>query len=126
MDPHLKAFLNSIKCPVCGGQIEGVERFFCAFTKQHYSLYINSEVTPITITYEAVRLNEGKRQYYILQEENKTEIYVFQLNGDYQIIPTDKTKTAPKSIKFDKKIFSFTNTTREKLLNRVKTILVFS
>lgn len=115
-----------MKCPVCGGQIEGVDRFHCAFSKNHYSLYINSEVIPFTITYESVRMNDGKKQYYIIQEENKTEIYVFQLNGDYQIIPSDKSKPAPKPIRFDKKVFNFLQTNREKLLTRIKTILVFS
>jgi hypothetical protein len=126
LDPVLKVFLNSIKCPVCGGQIEGVERFFCAFSKQHYNLHINSEVTPLEITYENVKINDGRKQYMVVQEPNKTEIYVFQLNGDYEVIQTDKSKPYPLAGTFDKKLFDLTKTNREKLLNRIKTILVFS
>ena len=126
MDPVLKAFLNSIKCPVCGGQIEGVTRFHCAFSKNHYNLNINTDVTPFEITYENVKINDGHKQYMVAQEPNKTEIYVFQLNGDYEVIQPDKSKPYPIAGTFDKKLFNLTQTTREKLLNRIKTIIVFS
>lgn len=126
MDPELKVFLNSIKCPVCGGQIEGVSTFHCAFSKDHYRLYIEKDVRPIHVSAEYVRLNDGKKQFYIIQQENKTEIYVFKLNGDYQIIQTPKTEKPKDPIRFGSKLFDFKNTTREKLLNKVKTILVFS
>lgn len=115
-----------MKCPVCGGQIEGVSKFHCAFSKQHYNIVINDDVIPFTIVREHVRVNDGHKQYYIIQSANETEIYVHQLNGDYEIIPPDKTKPAPKSLKFDKKIFNFLQTNREKLVNRVRTIIVFS
>jgi hypothetical protein len=111
---------------VCGGQIEGVSKFHCAFSKSHYNIVIDDDVIPFTIIREYVRLNDGKKQYYIIQSANETEIYVFQLNGDYEVIPPDKTKPAPKTIKFDQKIFNFLQTNREKLLTRIKTILVFS
>lgn len=126
MDPELKVFLNSIKCPVCGGQIEGVSQFHCAFSKDHYRLYIEKDVRPIQVNAEYVRLNEGKKQFYIIQQENKTEIYIFKLDGDYRVILPAKGEPAPKSMTFGNKLFNFKNTTREKLLNKVKTILVFS
>lgn len=115
-----------MKCPVCGGQIEGVSQFYCAFTKSHYQLSINDEIIPFSIIMERVRVNDGKKQYYIIQQENKTEIYVFQLNGDNEVTMPDKTKSAPRPLVFDKKVFNFLQTNREKLLNRIKTILVFS
>lgn len=115
-----------MRCPVCGGQIDGVSKFHCAFSKQHYSVVIDNDNFPISITREYVRVNDGHKQYYIIQSANETEIYVFQLNGDYEIIPPDKTKPAPKSIKFDKRLFNFSQINREKLLNRIKTIIVFS
>jgi hypothetical protein len=115
-----------MKCPVCGGQIEGVTKFHCAFSKNHYQLRIDDEIVPFRIIHETVQVIDGHKQYRVYQSENETEIYVSQLNGDYEIIPPDKTKPAPKSIKFDKKIFNFLQTNREKLLTRIKTILVFS
>jgi len=126
MDPVLKALLNSMKCPVCGGQIDGVTKFHCAFSKQHYSVVIDNDNFPIRITHEYVRVNDGHKQYYIIQSENRTEINILQLNGDYEVIPPDKTQPAPKPFVYDKRLFVFSKTNREKLINKVKTILVFS
>lgn len=126
MDSARKDALNRMKCPICGGQIEGVTQFHCVLSKTHYKFVIVEDIFPISITHEYVSVNDGRKQYYIIQTPNETEIYVHQLDGNYEIISPDKTKPAPKSFKFDQKIFSFSETNREKLLNRIRTIIVFS
>jgi hypothetical protein len=115
-----------MKCPVCGGQIDGVSSFHCAFSKRHYNVVIDTDSSPFRIIREYVRVNDGKKQYYIIQTQSQTEIYIFQLNGDYEVVLPNKMEPAPKSIKFDKKLFEFSQTNREKLVNKVKTIIVFS
>ncbi len=126
LDPILKTFLNSIRCPVCGGQIEGVSDFHCAFSKRHYKIVINTDTSPFVIIREYVRVNDGHKQYYVIQTQYETEIYIFQLNGDYEVIQPNKMEPAPKSIQFEKKLFEFSKTNREKLVNKIKTIIVFS
>lgn len=111
---------------MCGGQIEGTTKFYCAFTKTHYNLNINSEVTPFEITSETVKVNDGRKQYMVHQTPDKTEIYLFQLDGDYRVIQPDKSKPYPMIKAFDKKIFNFSQLNREKLVNKIKTIIVFS
>lgn len=91
----------------------------------YQNLDINSEVTPFEITSELVKVNDGRKQYMVHQTPNKTEIYFFQLDGDYRVIQPDKSKPYPMVKAFDKKIFTFSQTNREKLINRIKTIIVF-
>lgn len=68
---------------------------------------------------------ERKHKYEITQyEDNRTEILVLDVDPENRVID-NKEKVAPL-FRFPKHLFDFKNTTKEKVLNRVKTILVFS
>lgn len=124
MDPLLKAILNYLKCPVCGGQIEGVSRFYCAASRDHYNVRFGSDTAPYIIASEKVILSDGTRQYEIIQNANSTTIYVWKVNGD-NIRIVDKVNP-PAPIVFDKKLFDFSQINKERLINKMKTIVVFS
>lgn len=113
-----------MRCPVCGGQIDGVSRFHCASNMDHYSIKFQSDTWPIKILSEKVIVNDNHRQYEVIQNENYTAIYVWDLDGDSNRII--KKGYTPTPLTFDKQLFQFSKINREKLLTRIKTILVFS
>ena len=124
MDPLLKAILNLLRCPVCGGQIEGVSKFYCATNRDHYNVRFGSDTAPYIIASEKVIILDSPRQYEIIQNANSTTIYVWKVNGD-NIRIIDKVNP-PNPLSFDKKLFNFAQINRERLLNKLKTIIVFS
>jgi hypothetical protein len=124
LDPILKALLNSMRCPVCGAQIDGVSKFHCASNLNHYSIKFETDTWPIRILSEKVIVNGDSRQYEIIQTVDSTAIYIWDLDGDNNRII--KKGNPPQPLSFNKKLFDFSKTTYEKLLNRVKTIVVFS
>lgn len=78
----------------------------------------------LRVEYETVILYEGRWQYRISQfEANTTEIYVSRVDAENRVI--EDPDRPPKVFKFQQKLFDFSKTNREKIANRVKTILVF-
>lgn len=68
---------------------------------------------------------EGKHQYHLTQyDDNRTELFVYDVDAENRILDVKDKK--PFLARYSQKMFDFTNTTREKIINRVKTILVFS
>lgn len=113
-----------MRCPVCGGQIDGVSRFHCATSMDHYSIRFASDTWPIQIISEKVIVNSGSRQYEIIQAGDSTAIYIWDIDGDNnRIIKKDN---PPQPLIFGQKLFEFSKINKEKLINRVKTIIVFS
>lgn len=142
MDPLAKALLNSLKCPICQGQVDLLDwkdrsdgmkyNFCCSSNWEHYRLYfVHWELVP-RIEYETVIVYEGRYQYRISQfapdkrfPSERTEIHTFEVDKENRIISSKDKKFLPP-ISFEKKLFNFSQTNREKLMNRVKTIIVFS
>lgn len=114
IDPF-KNYLNSLRCPVCGSQIEGIsEPFFCVANNEHYRLYLQ-ESLPYTPSHEIVVIyDDNSRRYAISQDVDSTKIVV-----SYENSPTKE------PITFSFRVFDFLNTTKEKILNKLKTIMVF-
>ena len=111
-DPF-KDYLNTLKCPVCQGQVDGVSSpFYCAQIREHYQTFINGDL-PYAPYREVVVFYDTKFRRYQITQHGHTEIVVWD---------TVSTK-AP--ITFDFMLFDFSNTTREKMLHRLRTILVF-
>lgn len=124
MDPLLKHLINSIKCPLCGGQIEGQsKRFYCVLNDSHYTFHIPGEDPPWLITQENMVLSDDKREYEILQELDGTDIYVWKIDADGHRL-ADKNSLA-NPFHFDKPIFNFAHLTKDQILNKCRTILLF-
>jgi hypothetical protein len=123
MDPLLKVILNTLKCPVCGGQIDGLDRFYCATNAEHYHVWFESDQIPYTIVAEKVIVYNGSHQYEIMQNTNSTTIYIWKVDAENRRIVG---ANPSKPLSFDKKLFNFSQINRERLMNKMKTILVFS
>lgn len=84
---------------------------------------------PPRIEYENIIIYEGRRKYDITQFYDplniagKTEILVFDVDAENRVV--DNKDKKPSKFVYDKRLFDLSNTNREKILNRVQTILVF-
>jgi hypothetical protein len=123
MDTVSKKILNSLKCPVCGGQIDGVKTLYCAADQEHYYANIDDEALPIFIIIkEIVKIYSEKYQFEIIQEKDSTAIYIWNIDKERRRIINKP--NPPKPIVFNKKIFNL-SVYNNKLINKIKTILVF-
>jgi hypothetical protein len=135
LDPLVKAMLNSLRCPVCGGQVDLVDwkvkspgrkyNFCCVANWEHYRIFFVHWEPVLRIEYETVVVYEGRHQYWITQYDdngnNNIEIIVSEVDAENRVVDTKK----PSRFSYDKKLFDFSKTNRERIVNRVKTILVF-
>lgn len=138
MDPIAKQILNNLKCPQCGGQIDLFEwksiykglhpdhqyNFSCVANWEHYRLFFNHWDPPFNdIEYQTVTVYDGKRMYNITQHNKSqlTNVQIFHVDAENRIIE----EPIIKGFQYDKWLFDFTNTTPEKIINRVRTIMVF-
>lgn len=129
-----REILNSICCPICKSPIDlldwskirsmvdAVYNFSCVIDYTHYKLFFNHWYHPPTIEYENVLIYEKEYLYSIIQHANRTKILTFSIDQENRII--DQKIKKPTFIA-DKKLFDFSNSNRDKILNRIKTILVF-
>lgn len=139
MDPAVKAFLNSLRCPICkhqidimGGKDKRGNNYSCVSVPSHFSfLYITWD-GPLRLEREDVHVYSGKylyeiRQYHwtggaiILKKKEETIIYIKEVDKEFRIIEKDKVQR----FQYDKLLFDFQKTDESKIINRVKTILVF-
>jgi len=134
MDPIAKQILNSLRCPICKSQIDLLDwknptgspkyNFSCAADWQHYRLFFQHWDYPYRIEYETVWLFEGRFLYSVTQKDGgDTEITLLDIDPENRILDGQKDKKP--SFTYNKHLFDFTNTNRDKLLNRLHTILVF-
>lgn len=148
MDKAAKTFLNTIKCPICKSPVDLVDwkvrsdirkyNFCCSSNWEHYRLFFVHWEAIYYVEYENVVVYEGKHKYDISQFYNglgtsmtsmiqvpnqRTEIYLLDVDPENRVIDNTE-KKAPK-FSYNQKLFDFSQTNREKIINRVKTILVF-
>lgn len=140
MDKAAKMFLNSLKCPVCGAQIDlfswvitrvGSKKghnFGCAAEPSHYGIYFMHWEVPHRLELESALVTNNGHQYEVRQTHylggkpvNFTEIRIWDIDAENRVINS----SVFKSFNFDKHLFDFSKTNKEKLVNRIKTILVF-
>lgn len=138
MIPIIKKFLNAIKCPVCKSQIDIFDgrrvfpgrrfNFACVTNYEHYAIYINTTDAPyFEIEEEYVSVKDIKHKYEIIQyhslllKTHQTNILIFDINGDGNVIEGNPIK----DFSYNKTLFDLQKTSAKKLLNRIKTILVF-
>jgi len=125
-----KELLNSLKCPVCGGQIDIARvcgsNYGCVNNPYHYNLNIETGSVAIFsfLTRERITLYDSKYRYDILRihgESIKTKIEIFDIDGERRVIFSFK----DKFVEIDGDAFDFNNFNSDKALNRIKTILLF-
>jgi hypothetical protein len=130
MDKATKIILNSLRCPLCASQIDmfqdkrKVYNYSCSSVPEHYRIQFHSLGFPAGVLLESVTIYEGSHQYEIIQNhftDIKTDIIMKSVDPEFRIID----KVSPKIFTYKKVLFDFQNTNKEKILNRVKTILVF-
>lgn len=137
LNPVAKKLLNTLKCPICGGQIDMLEHisngkyrpnFGCASNIEHFCIHIVMEDPPIRIVTELVTAYSGKYKYDVIQEHSilddtlaSTKILINEVDMEHRIV----NPLISKKIEFKKILFDFSKLDRKKLINRIKTILVF-
>ena len=131
MDKVAKQFLNSLRCPICSAQIDMIavraidfSNFACVKDQYHYNFYYQYLRAPYVIIQETVRLYDKDRLYEVFQSCDgslSTEITVKYIDKEFRVI--DKKKVL--NFRYDKKLFDFSKSNKDSILNRVKTILVF-
>jgi hypothetical protein len=140
LDPIAKAVLNSIKCPQCKSPVDLLDwkdrsegrkyNYCCAANWEHYRIhFIYWETYHPFVEYDHVVVYNGSHKYCITQSyyeptwpysnSDRTEIQI------YDVDPENRTISQSPNLSFDKKLFDFTQTSQDKILNRIKTILTF-
>ena len=134
MDPIVKQFINGLKCPLCQGQIDIIDwkirysvrkhNFCCVNNWEHYRLFLNQSNIIIN-EYETIVIYDQKKKYEIIQDnvpdDNYTTINIYQVDAENRVLEKEKNY----SFTFKKSLFNFAQTNREKILNRIKTVMVF-
>ena len=138
MDKALKFILNSLKCPVCRGQIDLITtslafanktklpfNYGCAANNEHYLIWLPTENNPNYILhYDKVVIYEGRYQYEIVQDYPifpNTQIIIRKTDLEHRVSEKDTWKI----FEYSKILFDWKNTNRDKVVNRIKTILTF-
>ena len=139
MDKVAKLMLNSLRCPVCGGQIDLIsytkldrkpkdQNFSCVYDPEHYGVFLVHWEQPPRIEIEQATVYEGKHKFHVKQyyyfngvQNQFTNIVIREVDPEHRVVD----KVMPKEFHYDKHLFDFKKTTRDKLVNRIKTILVF-
>lgn len=132
MDPIARQILNTLKCPLCQSQIDFYivnnshnmyrYNFGCVVDWQHYRFKFDYSDILFKIEYETVMVYDNNYLYNITQYcDNRTEIVINTVDAEHRIIDNKKKIL----FNYDKRLFDFTKTNQEKIINRIKTILVF-
>lgn len=139
MDPIVKGFLNSRRCPICKSQIyfySGREfkgnNFGCVNRPTHFSFLYITDDGQYRMEREDVQVYSGKflyqvRQYHwtgkppVVKKKEETIIYIKKVDKELQVIEKSKVER----FQYDKLLFDFQSTDESKIIHRVRTILVF-
>lgn len=101
--------------------------YACAANHQHYGIWLDTKELPAFIEEEYVLAETEHKFYLIVQYHNRflnrhqTNILVGEVDGDGNVIDS-KIK---KQFTFGKTLFDFGKIGKERLINKIKTILVF-
>jgi len=133
MDPRVKAILNSLKCPICKSQIDLYDyyqknakstqyNFCCASSYDHYRMWFPHWDNPPKIMYDVVDIYEGRYKFRIDQRYSicRTTIDIWEVDAEHHFINEQS-----KIFTYHQIMFDYPNTNREKIVNRIKTILTF-
>ena len=140
MEPSTKKLLNSLACPICGCQIDLISSTFgyrdfnysCVADIEHYtiSLMYGLDVTVLdkerVIIYDDNHKYEVSKYHYydaLLSKKVLTDTFIkqFQVDPENRVIDNVPVKTS----EFKTEVINTAKVGKDKLLNRVKTLLVF-
>lgn len=108
---------------MCGSQVEGSDtQFDCVYNESHYTAYVSDDTVLPFIYKEYVIVIDKDSQYEIIKHYNdNTYVYVSKIDAvDRRIM-----EVPSLLFKSNEKLFDFSQTNREKIINRLRTILVF-
>ena len=133
MNKAVKLVLNSLRCPICLGQVDLIDymaprakstayNFGCATQYDHYRLWFPHWETN-KISYDVVQVYEGRYLHIILQRypARQTSIETRQVDPEKRLIDTIPSKV----FNYNKILFDWNKTDQLKIINKVKTILTF-
>jgi hypothetical protein len=127
LDQALKCLLNNMRCPLCRGQIDvastvymtrvaNATAYCCATSSDHYQIYVADNA--YTIDAEMVSFIDGDDRFMIHQNHwrhlivplhfTKVKIYKVDAEGHYV------DETTCKVFDYNKQLFDFAKTNREK------------
>jgi hypothetical protein len=123
MDLSLKAWLNSLFCPICKSPIDivqGGKAYGCATDYDHYIVSNH-----LGITTEVVNVYDSKWKYQIIRSKNqnsiKTDIKMFEVDGEKRV----KFSFKERKLTFDFDVFDLKIFDANKAIKRIKTLIVF-
>jgi hypothetical protein len=128
MDKQLKTLLNNLKCPVCKAQIDIAGRsissqynYSCSGHPQEYVLFIDSQLS-LPIRYDRVIIYDEHNKYIVVQVYGAqyTVLDVWKVDAEGNL--TDYNN---KTVKLNYILFDYQKMDREKIVRRLKTVMVF-
>lgn len=134
MDKRVKLIVNSLRCPLCKSQIEGHDvygpnarttsfNFHCVSNYDDYRFWMPHDDYHVPkIHYDMVDIFEGKHKFRIDQRYliNRTTIDVWEVDAEKNLV-NEKSKI----FNYQQIFFDYQKTNRDKIINRIKTILTF-
>lgn len=118
--------LRYLRCPVCRGQVEGIVSLHCVYDKNHYVASSTPEEEPFRINSEDVEFIDKSKLFFISQRYWTGHVPVTQTSIVVQSVDAENRVIGEiGKLFFNKILFDFQKTNKEKMLNRMRTILVF-
>ena len=125
MNKVIKQYINSIRCPLCGGQIDGFFyekewKSYCVKYPLHYALYFVNT----TLISEVIEVHQEFKLYSIMQyyvPSIETHISCISTDIDGNIIEGDWVDILNR----DNILFDFRNVNKQQIINRLKILLTF-
>ena len=103
--------------------------YSCVKDWEHYRInFYHLDLNDLKIEYETVVVYEGKRKYEVNQYYDlRTEFWVFEVDPEHRLVEEKAIGhiVSKPSFRFDKWLFDFSQTNYQKIVNKLKTILVF-
>lgn len=138
MEPNAKKILDNLKCPICQSSIDLIQwnhrrlghgyNFGCVINSFHYAIDFAHWETPPRIFKESVFLVDQEVEYELIQTTNNgTTIYQQDIDAEGRTIDSPKnwqSKLFPM-YESNMQLFNFSNTTPERLLTRIQTLMTF-
>lgn len=124
MDRRTKLLLNSLHCPICFSQIDynsgdRVFNYACVNNSQHYQIDIPIDLPPPLILKEQISIDHENIKYVVSQSLINTIVLILPIDLEGRII---EGFTQPP-IQLPYYLFDFQRTDRDKIINRIRTIL---
>jgi len=126
----LKTYFNTLRCPLCNGQLDSISKLetvklYCVSNFEEYICILNTTIYPPTFWWEEVSIYHGNNKYWIGQEyknlDMKCSIQIRSIDKEGRVIEGSKIK----SMVFKFKLFDFQSLDKNRILSKLKTILVF-